>query len=465
MTIRLVVFLALLGLWSPRLWAQEEGGEEVGPRLPKEPAECLDNPRLAQCNSVVVGAIEIEGTERTKDRVVLRELLFSEGDLVSRTQIEESIRRLLNLGMFRFVDWTLLPEEPGSQRYVLRLIMTERWTLLPSFRLSQGGGVTLFRTGISDGNAFGRGWRWALYYGRVSRNEDFFSLEGAQNSLLLFLTEPRLLDTFLRLDFGAGFASRARTLYDDQGQVEGGFNGRTLLASLAASYEWFWWLNGGLGLEVARDEFSYGFLPEEIRQLEQENFGGLPSDEDRVTLSGFMSFGRINLEDFYFSGAQFVQTWSHANTLWGSTFNLTTLTSTLTAYKRLKWRGNLALQLSAGTSDASREPFQYYLGGVSQVRGYPDSYFRGQSFWAGNLEYRVAPFVASWLAAQVVGFADLGGVSQQPLALDRFDALTVGLGLRLLLPKFHRAVARFDYAWPLTRGLPASLNFGAQQFF
>jgi len=61
---------------------------------------------------VYVERINIKGNTRTLDKVIRRELDFAEGDAFSTSKIEESRRRLKNLGFFETAD---ISNTPGSQ--------------------------------------------------------------------------------------------------------------------------------------------------------------------------------------------------------------------------------------------------------------------------------------------------------------------------------------------------------------
>jgi outer membrane protein assembly factor BamA len=99
------------------------------------------------------------------------------------------------------------------------------------------------------------------------------------------------------------------------------------------------------------------------------------------------------------------------------------------------------------------------------VRGYRDSQFRGNSYWAVNAEYRVAPIASRWFALQMVGFVDSGATADSLNPFIELDAASVGGGVRIISPKIYGFVARFDYAYPIINGAGGALSFGAQQFF
>ncbi len=94
-----------------------------------------------------------------------------------------------------------------------------------------------------------------------------------------------------------------------------------------------------------------------------------------------------------------------------------------------------------------------FLGGDTNLRGYPSSYFVGKDLFVFNFEFRSRP--VEILTAQV-GFAlfhDVGDAYDGPG--DFRARRSVGLGFRALFPQLSRMVLRADLAVPLSLdGLP-----------
>ncbi len=95
----------------------------------------------------------------------------------------------------------------------------------------------------------------------------------------------------------------------------------------------------------------------------------------------------------------------------------------------------------------------FFLGGDTNLRGYPSSYFVGKDLFVYNFEFRSRP--VEILTAQV-GFAlfhDAGDAYDGPE--DFRVRRSVGLGFRALFPQLSRMVLRADLAVPLSlEGLP-----------
>ena len=446
----------------------------VDPVQLQEPEECLRQPQRVGCRTVRIDLILMEGLERTHRKVVERELRFEEGGLASQRQLEESMTRLRNLGIFREVTYELITQRAEGQdvpsmskypRRVLKLTFDERWTILPAFKFGQGGGLTQFVVGLYDVNVMGRYLELGAQYDRLGYSDTFYDGGGAANSYVVWFRDPRFLDTFLWV--GADFWSvkRMRTLYDDRGQAQGGFLLDRTMFVLRMEQEIDWWLRAGLNLELMGDEFSSQFIPEDRQQLQRDNFGGLPESGTAYIVRLMGKLGRIDQDDYTYDGTLFVQSLAHSDRLWGADLRFTQIESELRWYKTLPWRSNVALRLGAGVSNTTQIQHLFYLGGLDRIRGFVDSRFRGSQYWSANAEWRVAPYVSRWLVLQPTAFIDAGTTADTIRGLGQVQAATAGLGLRIISPKIYRFVMRFDYAFPLVNDVDAAFSFGAQQFF
>ena len=78
-----------------------------------------------------VSAVLVLGNKVTRERVVLRELTFREGDTLAREGLVNAVRRstenLLNTGLFNTVQ--LVPVPIGPAEVVVQVHLNERWYL------------------------------------------------------------------------------------------------------------------------------------------------------------------------------------------------------------------------------------------------------------------------------------------------------------------------------------------------
>lgn len=106
--------------------------------------------------------IDIIGNERTRDKVIRRELTISEGDLYSGPKIRRSKANLMRLGFFESVE---IKTERGSTPSSVRLVVQVKERLTGSFIVGAGFSSleNLFATAqISVVNLFGTGQKVSL---------------------------------------------------------------------------------------------------------------------------------------------------------------------------------------------------------------------------------------------------------------------------------------------------------------
>jgi outer membrane protein insertion porin family len=106
---------------------------------------------------VWIQRIDISGNTRTEDKVIRRELTVAEGDAYNQSKIDESTKKLKNLGYFKAENFTTSPGSTPNQ-VVLNTGITEQAT----GQFSLGGGYSsslgaLLNTGLSQNNILGTG--------------------------------------------------------------------------------------------------------------------------------------------------------------------------------------------------------------------------------------------------------------------------------------------------------------------
>lgn len=158
-----------------------------------------------------IGSIEIRGNARTREHIILQELLFKPNDLYNdedRLESERLLRKKANLGNVRI--YSHLSSE--THRVDITVHVSDRWTLFPSASLPKvGGGELDLILALTDTNIMGSGQMGRIRYERTQEDKDtrhFFST--------LFL-EPRLfsshwefLANFTQNDIGDSWDVRLR---------------------------------------------------------------------------------------------------------------------------------------------------------------------------------------------------------------------------------------------------------------
>ncbi|MFQ6017218.1 MAG: outer membrane protein assembly factor BamA [Kiloniellaceae bacterium] len=146
---------------------------------------------IQEGRKVFVERIDIQGNERTLDRVVRREFRLVEGDAFNSARLRRSRQRIRNLGFFRRVD---VERQPGSapDKTVITVDVEEA----PTGSLTFGAGFSttvgpVGNVGIRESNLLGRGQDLRLGV----------TLAGEQSQFDIGFTEP----FFLGRNLSAGF--------------------------------------------------------------------------------------------------------------------------------------------------------------------------------------------------------------------------------------------------------------------
>ncbi len=147
---------------------------------------------------VHVASIILEGNTFTKDSVLLHELEFKDGDLVTPAKLEESIARLQRTGFFSSVEIKTLEEKTNVANRTMLIKVTERDPGL--FLL--GIGATNERkltirgyAGIAYRNLFGTGRGVSL---RLEGNYNVPDIRYLESRIVLGYIEPYIFETRVR---------------------------------------------------------------------------------------------------------------------------------------------------------------------------------------------------------------------------------------------------------------------------
>ncbi len=196
---------------------------DIRPRVDKDVENRIINLTydIQEGPKVFVERIEIEGNERTLDKVIRREFRLVEGDAFNATKLRRSRTRVQNLGFFRSVT---VDTEEGSQddRSVVRVAVEEQ----PTGDLTFGAGFSttvgpVGNISLRERNLLGRGQDLRLS----------LTISGDRSELDLSFTEPYFLDKNLSAGVDA--------FRIQQDQSESSFNETVTGGSLRAGFNIF----------------------------------------------------------------------------------------------------------------------------------------------------------------------------------------------------------------------------------
>jgi len=369
-----------------------------------------------------VDEIRIEGLARTEPFVVRRELGFKEGDVVTQAMLDLAVTRLWNTTLFAHVDSEIVEDAAGRTVIVLRL--EDRWTLNPLFSFGSGGGALFFRLGASDNNLLGRYLEVAAQY------ENFDGFHGGQ----AIFRNPRLFDQRLELLVQADRLVRPRQGFSDQrtqGIIE--------IAKLANQDR----LRFALRSRVFANRF--------LSPLDSPPF--YPQPTETFMLEPSFRIGRIDVVRLRYRGTS-LELRPGVGFLTNTDVDaFATLTGEVLSFAMLGERWNFAFRFRASNTSKVPAHLELWAGGLDLLRGFPDNFIRTRAFALANVETRFTAFDSTWIALMPTAFID--AIAARSPSGEAGTAVSVGAGMRFLVPKFVGTGLRADLAIPIHSSMRA----------
>ncbi|MFC1716033.1 outer membrane protein assembly factor [Candidatus Poribacteria bacterium] len=392
---------------------------------------------------VNIHQVQINGLKKTKEEILLRELTVRPGDIFDQREIDESLRRLSNLGYFQTVSMSFepanadrmpaLPDDVDS--VILNFSVTEgrtgQFSGVLGYSPSQNEFGAQEFTGVleaTDINLLGTGRQMAIRakLGLIDNYE--FAYE-----------EPWIFDTPVDLGIRLwGINQKAETLGLQTGVGAGipeqseSPNLREWAASISGTMRMIRAMEGSLAVTYKRIESRAGSA--DILSAISEPTGNkysLTITLQRDTRDYFInpSVGRFDSASVEISRGDFKTVRTSLD---------------LNQYFKTWQQQVLAIGLHGTRIWGDRIPLteMLYLGGANTLRGYSEDFFRGEGRLYTNFEYR---FLVS-RDSQFFLFLDTGTVYNEGNGLDSLR-LGYGVGMRL---RSRTGLVSVDYG--LARG-------------
>ncbi len=404
---------------------------------------------------LTIDAIEIQGARKTRPHVIRAYLTFSEGDQVTRTQIEASEANLRNTNFFKQASIRLIPtEQPGHARAIINI--KER-TFPLTFQFKSGfnelDGWYISPLGLRLDNLFGRGNHLGmemLIGDRVTGTElEFvrpflwgseynleFKLFGYNRDFVHFLSDEALPDNEFRQQVrDSGLKIQLR-----------GNSGLARFFSLAFQAH-----------NVDADS-TLKFANEEIRPNEIPAPRFLTAASDTVQIRRLILAATVDTRDRKIHpsrGWWGSLSYDQASRDLGSYKNFYRLIFDLRRYQRLWKKVILAGRVKWGrVSEVAPFYERFYLGGPNSLRGYddrsltPEGYATQLSQGSAELRFPLSRKLRDSASFTGVLFYDAGYAWSQPDKWQRRRLKTsLGYGFRVRLPIF--GLIRLDFAYPI----------------
>ena len=394
-----------------------------------------------------INKVLIEGNDKTKEKVIRRELFSRPGDVFHRSVLMRSMRNVMVLNYFNPEKTT--PDLKNLPNGDIDLVIKVEEK--PTGQIQAGAGYSaqdklVGTLGLGIPNFRGNGQNVSLDWSFGSR----------KTSLSLSFTEPWLLDTPTSLGFDVFDVARTLSYSDEEFSEE----------------------SQGLGVHVGRrlkwpdDYFSIAvrYTLEKIRYYDfndvyRARYKGDPYSllayEDRwqttSVVGATLTRDSRDLSQFATSGSLVSLNSEYAGGPFGGSWNYHKHVFDAAKYTRLYWKIVLATKVRVGVIDSpggdTKIPYteRFAPGGIApdgMIRGYEEytvgprnpngAYLRGRSELVYNVELQV-PIVPQQIYALL--FADAGnswltGRQIRPFDLDKYAGLkkSIGAGSRVNIP-------------------------------
>ena len=376
--------------------------------------------------------IVIEGNDKTKEKVITREITIEPGDLFNFDNAKKSLQDIYNLGYFEDVSMRL---DPGNEEDSVVLVIKV---------IEKNTG----KFGVGAGYSFGEGFMGYINVEEANLFGNGQSLKaelevGNTTTYKLSFYEPWFgnTPTFLGLSVYNSIYNKDKTVNAIASEYEEHFLGAKL--SFGRKFE----NDVKIGVELKTEDASYelisGNLPADISEGLTNSITPIITYDTRddvfnPTEGWYDSFsvqfsGGILGGDYDYRKYDLVLRTYITTDILEEKGEESTLVNTIN-------EGVLALRAMGGYSDSKLPSFdRYEIGGVSTIRGYDYEEFSGDKMLVLNAEYRF-PLAENF---QGVVFADCGNAwdYDEPISINdlKFGA---GLGVRFDTPI---GAIRIDY--------------------
>lgn len=375
-------------------------------------------------NEGILEGYSVKGNEKTKDKVILREMRMKPGEPFNVKKARRSMQRVYNLGFFEDVNMKLNPgREPNA--IVLETTVVEKKT--GTFGVGAGysnsdGFLGMIQLG--DKNFRGTGDAINLSY-------EFSGGENDNKGIIFSYTKPWLDN---KETTGTLRVYNRTHEYDDYDT-----NG-THIETYRKKYK-----GGEVTFSRPVSEYSKNYITLRNREDEYLNhvddeggylnrsgadYEGWRNDNFGLTRSLILEHVTDTRDNIYnpTSGGRVSLTTEFAG--FGGDFDYQKYTIEDNRYIKVGHAQVIALRGQYGHGDGGiPESNQYQLGGQNSLRGYRDGQFEGDSMFLGTIEYRF-PIVKK---VQGALFTDFGSAWDDGWKPDGFHK-SVGIGLQMETP-------------------------------
>ncbi len=389
----------------------------------------------------VIEDIQLVGNEKTKDKVILRELKMKKGKPFNKFQASRSMERLYNLGYFEDVNMKLLPGTQDEHNVVIEIDVVEQKTgviTVGAGYSDSDGTVGIIELGDTNFRGTGDKVNFHWEFGgagdgknyTISYTRPWINSNGDSLGVSIFNRIYEYDDYDAKGNTIAEYDKRRRGWNITWGRVTGEY--RTNYFNFESAKESY---DDHDGFDWGSAATSKGHTAKDMSdawyKAIMDNFG---------TTNSFTFTHVFDNRDNYFNASRgrrisFAAQWGGHGL--GGDYDFYKFTTEGRFYKALGNGHILALRLMGGYIDGDVSYGNLFdLGGSNTLRGYEDDQFKGTKMYAATLEYRFP------IAKKVQGvvFGDGGStwdIDEGKIPWYQDDDSfnwSVGVGLRLQTP-------------------------------
>jgi len=373
--------------------------------------------------------IIIEGNDKTKEKVITREINIEPGDLFNFEIVKKSLQKIYNLGYFEDVSMKL---EPGSEEDKIFLVIKVIEKNTGKFGVGAGynseEGLMGF-TSYEESNLFGGG----------QKLEAKVEIGGRTTYKIAFL-EPWLADTPTSFGFEV-YDTAQKEEEKEEGEIISEYEEERLGGKLIFGRRISDAVD--LGIELKTEKVSYNLI----------SGSSLPDNSDEGQTNSLTPTFTYDTRDNVFnptSGLYGNFSLEKAGGFLGGDYDFTKYNLTLSTYFSTKItedvinigsikniadkisQGVLAFRAKGGSANSVLPSFaKYKVGGMNTVRGYDFGEFSGDKSLVFNAEYRL-PLAKNF---QAVLFTDWGQAWDYEESINLADLkFGKGIGIRFDTP-------------------------------
>lgn len=400
----------------------------------------------------IIKSIRFEGNEVTQPSVMFREMYLAPGDELNEQALQQSIQAIMDLGLFRSVNYYLESEYnplTGNDDLTLVIVVVEKfyWIVVPRAKLQddeQSIGIQ-----VQWDNLFGLNHSLSMVAENKGQNHGV-----TERQQRMSYRYPFIFDSPYRLDMEVAQGNNV-----DDNEIDGYLNRKDERLTMKL----FRWMNAE---RRSRGWFSVtGF--DYMRRKSIPLYDNASVDETNALALNF-EYGYNSVHEYAYNrgGKEYGYKLLLSDKRFGSKSRFTQQELYYRSYYRFKSRPdeNLNVQTRLGHSTGDiLDNASFTLGSNDVLRGFDNNRFEGNSLLLINMEYIMPSSFAKTF--RYVYFLDLGNTYDEFADMKSPELKKgVGIGFRWKLPMFVKVDLRMDAGYGIDDD-NFKLSFGTKHVF